>query len=227
MNKNFIRLGYLLTLVFIISAWWIGAKTIQENQPLSSGLGYYAQDSARAEQYLVKDFQFMAQDSHIITRQRFENKIWLTDFFFSTCEGICPIMNMNLAAVQDSFALDTHVLFLSHTVDPETDDVPKLKAYAEKHRALKNRWYFVTGEANVIYDLARTSYFSATPKDSSFGEDFVHSQLICLIDPHLHIRGYYDGTSGKDILKLVQDIRKLKIEYELYEKPKKKFLGIF
>lgn len=80
MNKNFIRLGYLLTLVFIISAWWIGAKTIQENQPLSSGLGYYAQDSARAEQYLVKDFQFMAQDSHIITRQRFENKIWLTDF---------------------------------------------------------------------------------------------------------------------------------------------------
>jgi protein SCO1/2 len=225
MSKNFIRLAYGLTVLALIAAWWIGVKIIEGAQPLSSGLGYYAKDTTTAMNYLVRDFAFYDQESQLITRKNFENKIWLTDFFFSTCEGICPIMNMNLAAIQDSFASDTNLLILSHTVDPETDDVATLKAYAEKHRAIKNKWHFVTGEAATIYDLARTSYFAATPKDSTHGEDFVHSQLICLIDPHLHIRGYYDGTSGKDMLKLVKDIRLLEIEYEMVKK--EKWLGVF
>lgn len=218
MEKNLIRLAYIFTALFIIGAWWYGVKIIESAQPLSSGLGYYAKDTTTAMQYIVRDFEFYDQDSTRITRKNFENKIWLTDFFFTTCEGICPIMNMNLAKIQDSFQKDTHILFLSHTVDPETDNTEVLKAYAVKHNAIKNKWHFVTGEASKIYDLARNSYFVATPKDSTHGEDFVHSQLICLIDPHLHIRGYYDGTSGKDMQKLVRDIRLLKIEYELNKK---------
>jgi protein SCO1/2 len=78
---------------------------------------------------------------------------------------------------------------------------------------IRNKWHFVTGREEDIYELARKSYFVATPKDSTLNEDFVHSQLICLIDPHLHIRGYYDGTNGKDVKKLIEDIQKLKTEY--------------
>lgn len=226
-NKNIIRLGYFLTILFIIAAWYYGAMIIQGNQPLSSGLGYYAKDTSTAQSYIVRDFSFYNQDSQQITRQNFENKIWVTEFFFTTCEGICPIMNIHLAKVQDSFATDTNVLFLSHTVDPQTDDIPTLKAYAEKHKAIKNKWHFVTGKSEIIYDLARTSYFVATPKDSSLNEDFVHSQLLCLVDPHLHIRGYYDGTNGKDIQRLIGDIRLLEIEYEMNKTERKKIFGIF
>jgi protein SCO1 len=214
MSKLTIRFFYGLTFLFIILAWWYGAQFIKEQQPLQSGLPYYGKDTSRAHEYMVRDFSFYNQDSVLITRQNFENKIWVSEFFFATCEGICPVMNMNLARIQDSFKSDTNLMFLSHTVDPETDDIARLKVYAEKHHYIKDKWHFVTGNAKTIYDLARTSYFSATPKDSSLGEDFVHSQLMCLVDPHLHIRGYYDGTNEKDMRNLIRDIRLLEIEYE-------------
>lgn len=195
--------------------WYYGAQIIQSNQPRPSGLGYYSNDTFHSEEYQVREFEFQNQYAEWISRRQFENKIWISEFFFTTCEGICPIMNSHLAMIQDIFRGDSTVRFLSHTVDPETDNVETLKSYAQRHRAEKGQWHFVTGKKEEIYDLARTSYFSATPKDSTLGEDFVHSQLFCLIDPHLHIRGYYDGTSGKDIQKLIGDIRKLQQEYEL------------
>lgn len=214
MSKTSIRLCYALTLIFILFSWWYGAQYIKEQQPLHSGLPYFGNDTIRTHDYKVKKFEFLNQDSQLITRLDFENKIWVSEFFFSTCDGICPVMNMNLARIQDSFRSDTNVLFLSHTVDPTTDDVTQLKSYADRHNYIKGKWHFVTGKEAVIYDLARTSYFSATPRDSSLGEDFVHSQLMCLVDPHLHIRGYYDGTNTKDMKNLVRDIRLLEIEYE-------------
>lgn len=215
MNKTTIRIVYGLLALFIIAMWYYGALLIQDHQPRPSGLPYYSSDTFHSEEYQVKAFEFYNQDSVLINRRKFENKIWISDFFFSTCEGICPIMTSNLAIVQDSFREDTNVLILSHTVDPETDNVSVLNDYADRFGAIRNKWHFVTGDKEKIYDLARTSYFSATPKDSSLGEDFVHSQLICLIDPHLHIRGYYDGTNGKDIQKLIRDIRLLEAEFEL------------
>jgi protein SCO1/2 len=205
--------------------WYYAALMIKDNQPRPSHLPYYSKDTFHSEEYKVKEFAFYNQDSQLVTRNNFANKIWVSEFFFSTCEGICPIMNSNLSIVQDSFANDSSILFLSHTVDPETDKVAVLKAYADRFHAIKNKWHFVTGDKEEIYNLARTSYFSATPKDSSLKEDFVHSQLLCLIDPHLHIRGYYDGTNGKSIAKLIRDIRLLEAEYELDNR--KKVFDIF
>lgn len=218
--KTTIKIFYGLTILFMIGAWWYGAQFIKEQQPLHSGLPYFGRDTTNTHDYLVKDFSFYNQDSQLITRRDFENKVWVSEFFFSTCDGICPVMNMNLAKIQDSFKSDTNVLFLSHTVDPETDDIARLKAYAVKHNYIKGKWHFVTGKAETIYDLARTSYLSATPKDSSMEEDFVHSQLMCLVDPHIHIRGYYDGTNTKDMKNLVRDIRLLEIEYEKVHREK-------
>lgn len=203
----------ICTPIIIVIAWWYLAKMIESNTPFNSGLNYYGSDSTRADQYKVKEFTFINQHKDTITRAKFENKIWVTDFFFATCEGICPIMNANLKMVHDTFKYNNNILFLSHTVDPETDTYEMLLKYADKHGAIKGKWDFVTGKSEEIYNAARTSYFVATPKDSSLKEDFVHSQLLCLVDPHLHIRGYYDGTNGKDVLKLIQDIRLLMKEY--------------
>jgi len=203
------------TLLFFIGGWWLAAKKLQENAPYQSGLPYYGYRSTDAISYHVSPFSLLDQDSAVLTRETFEDNIWITDFFFSTCDGICPKMNANMMALQDSLAKDTHVLFLSHTVDPETDHPSVLKKYAERHHAIKGKWYFVTGQKETLYDLARNSYFIAGPKDSTTTaqEDFVHSQLFALIDPHLHIRGYYDGTNTKDMSKLIKDIRQLQLEY--------------
>ena len=219
MNKTTIRVIYLAVILFIIGMWYYGAKIIQDHQPRPSGLGYYSQDTFHAEEYQVRDFEMNNQYHEKINRRIFENKIWVADFFFTTCEGICPIMSSNLTIVQDSFRSDTNVLILSHTVDPDYDTEAILKSYADRHGAIQDKWHFVTGDKATIYDLARTSYFSATPKDTSYGEDFVHSQLIALIDPHLHIRGYYDGTNQRDIYKLIRDIRRLEAEYDMDGRP--------
>lgn len=203
----------ILFLIFV-GVWWTLVQIIQENQPLSSGLPYYGPDTTNAHKYLVRDFQFTDQNGKLVKRADFENKIWVTDFFFTTCDGICPIMSNSLSIIQDSFKNDTNVLILSHTVDPEYDNVDILREYANRYGVIDKKWRLVTGLKDSIYDYARTSYFVATPKDSSIGEDFVHSQLICLIDPHLHIRGYYDGTNQNDVNKLIQSIKWLEIEYE-------------
>ena len=207
------RILAILTPLVIIGAWWYLVGVIETNTPFNSGLNYYGADSTHSEQYKVSDFSYINQYQDTISRAKFENKIWVTDFFFTTCDGICPIMNANLKLVHDTFIDNPNILFLSHTVDPETDTYELLKKYADRHGAKKDKWDFVTGASEDIYKAARTSYFVATPRDTSMKEDFVHSQLLCLVDPHLHIRGYYDGTNGKDMIKLIRDIRLLIKEY--------------
>ena len=213
MLNKFLKVFASLVVIFIIAAWWYMAQEIKKNTPYQSALPYYGADTNTAESYTVEKFQFINQYGDTISRKTFENKIWVTDFFFTTCEGICPIMSKNLVKVQDSFKKNSNIMILSHTVDPQYDNQQILFDYAQKHNAIKDKWHFVTGDASKIYYLARHSYFVATPEDSAYGEDFVHSQLIALIDPHLHIRGFYDGTNGKDILKLIRDIKELQKEY--------------
>jgi protein SCO1/2 len=213
MLNKFLKIFASLVVIFIIAAWWYMAQEIKKNTPYQSALPYYGADTNTAESYMVEKFQFVNQYGDSVSRKTFENKIWVTDFFFTTCEGICPIMSKNLVKVQDSFKNNPNIKILSHTVDPQYDNQQVLFEYAQKHQAIKGKWHFVTGEASKIYHLARYSYFVATPQDSTYGEDFVHSQLIALIDPHLHIRGYYDGTNGKDMIKLIQDIKELQKEY--------------
>lgn len=227
MNTKTIRIIYGVVILIIIAFWWYGKNIIEDNQPRPSGLGYWGADTFHANEYRVKEFEFYNQDSQPVTRKNFDNKVWVTDFFFTTCEGICPVMSSNLAIIQDSFRKDTNVKILSHTVDPNTDNVSVLKQYAIRHQAASGQWHFVTGKSEAIYDLARTSYFVATPKDSSLAEDFVHSQLICLVDPHNHIRGYYDGTNGKDMKKLIVDIKKLLAEYDIDGRRKTKIIFPF
>ncbi len=161
----------------------------------------------------IPAFSFTDQNGEIITEKRFSNKIYVTDFFFTACPGICKKLTSNLSLVQKEFVNDTNVLLLSHSVTPETDDPVRLKRYANNFGAITNKWFLVTGDRNEIYSIARNAYFA----DEDLGQkrsanDFLHTENILLIDKHKRIRGVYKGTSDLQIKDLMNDIKVLELE---------------
>jgi protein SCO1 len=165
--------------------------------------------------HTVPDFKFINYDSDTVTNQVTKNKIYVADFFFTTCPGICPKMSNQLKRVQEAFIDNPDVLILSHTVDPENDTIAQLKAYAEKYKAIKGKWFFLTGEKQKLYDLAQKGYFiSALEDDSYTGTDrFIHSDKLILVDKQKHVRGVYNGTDSKEVDRLVMEIKVLISEY--------------
>jgi protein SCO1/2 len=179
-----------------------------------SALPYFGPKNIDAQNYTISDFSFINQDSQLIHLQNYSGKIWIVDYFFTTCEGICPIMKTNMHKILDSFKNDDEVMFLSHTVQPEYDSVSILKKFSSQYGDIKNKWNFVTGDKSDLYKRARDVYFIAEPTDALIEEDFVHSQLFVLIDKNAHIRGFYDGTNTDSVSKLIRDIKLLKNEYK-------------
>ena len=163
--------------------------------------------------HVIPDFRFTNQDGKTITRRDFDNKITAVDFFFTSCPGICKKLTSGMNEVQSVFRDDKNVILLSHSVTPERDSVPVLKAYATEHGALSGKWQFVTGDRNAIYNIARTAYFA--DEDMGWKQDsstFLHTENVLLIDKHHHIRGVYKGTLPLQIVDLISDIKKLEIE---------------
>ena len=161
--------------------------------------------------HTIADFSLVNQNGKTITQADYENKIYVADFFFTTCQTICPIMTDNMVIIQEKLKNDNQVLLLSHTVTPEIDDVPQLKKYAVKKGVNDAKWNLVTGDKKEIYDLARKSYLAA--KDVPFSDnDLVHTENFVLVDKKKRIRGFYDGTDSESIEKLLDDIRILKQE---------------
>lgn len=165
--------------------------------------------------HTIGDFKLTNQLGQTITPKTFENKIYVADFIFTTCEGICPAMTGNLAGVYNDFLEDEEVMFISHSVTPEKDSVPVLKAFAEKFKVEKHdKWYFTTGPRKHIYELARMHYFAATDSGDGGPNDFVHTENLVLVDKEKRLRGFYDGTDYDEIDRLKADIVRLKEEYE-------------
>lgn len=162
----------------------------------------------------IKDFSLTDQNAATVTLRDAKGKVILADFFFTTCGSICPKMSTQMARVQDAYKGDDRLLLLSHSVTPETDSVPLLKAYGERYGADPAHWRLMTGDRKQIYDLARTSYFACTDEGDGGPDDFVHTENLVLVDTLLRIRGFYDGTSPKDVDRAIADIAKL-----LAEKP--------
>ena len=161
----------------------------------------------------ITDFNLVNQLGDSITQKTFEDKIYITDFFFTTCPGICLKMTGNMVKVQEAFKDDPEVLLLSHSVTPSIDSVPVLKNYAEKNGVMDNKWHLVTGDRTEIYDLGRNQYFVendlGVPKDIN---DFLHTENFLLIDKNKHIRGIYNGLNRSSIAQLITDIKALKLE---------------
>ncbi|MFV8364044.1 SCO family protein [Flavobacterium sp. ZT3P35] len=156
--------------------------------------------------HTIADFSFTNQNGKTITQKDYEGKIYVADFFFTTCGSICPKMTTNLSDIQKAFANNPKVKLLSFTVFPETDSVPILKAYAKKNLVNDTKWNLVTGDKKEIYTLARKSYLAVKLGKPSELYDMVHTENFVLVDTKKRVRGFYDGTNKDDIKRLIEDI---------------------
>ncbi|WP_366141944.1 SCO family protein [uncultured Aquimarina sp.] len=165
------------------------------------------------EFHVIPNFTLINQLGDTITNKTFENKIYITDFFFTTCPGICPKMTANMSKLQKEFKDDSAILLLSHSVTPEYDSVPVLQEYAKEKQINPNKWHLVTGDRKQIYDLGRNYYFVEEDLGVEKNEDdFLHTENFLLIDKNKHIRGIYNGLNRASIAQLIIDVNTLKSE---------------
>jgi protein SCO1/2 len=162
----------------------------------------------------IADFELYNQNGDTITQDFYEGKIYVADFFFTTCISICPIMTDNMLKIQDQIKDDPEVFLLSHTVIPRTDTVAQLKRYALEKGVMDSKWNLVTGDKKQIYDLARKSYLASKSNGDGGPYDMIHTENFVLVDKEKRIRGFYDGTQSKAIADLMSDIKILKSEYQ-------------
>ncbi|GGW90330.1 SCO family protein [Salegentibacter mishustinae] len=163
--------------------------------------------------HTVKDFELINQNGDTITQDYYKDKIYVADFFFTTCLTICPVMTDHMLKIQEKIKDDPEVLLLSHTVFPKTDSVPVLKAYAEEKGVMDKKWNLVTGDKKHIYELARKSYLASKSNGDGGPYDMIHTENFVLVDKEKRIRGFYDGTDAEAIENLMHDIKVLKREY--------------
>jgi len=160
----------------------------------------------------IADFSLINQNGKTITQNDYNGKIYVADFFFTTCQTICPVMTDNMAVIQQRLKNDSEVMLLSHTVTPEIDSVPQLKKYALEKGVDDTKWNLVTGDKKEIYRLARKSYLAVKTDGNGDEYDMIHTENFILVDTKKRIRGFYDGTKEKDIEQLLKDIAILKKE---------------
>lgn len=165
--------------------------------------------------HTIPDFKLINQNGDTITQAAYKGKIYVADFFYTTCPSFCPILTANMKKVQDKYKDDDEIKLLSHSVTPKIDSVAQLKKYAEKKGVDDDKWNLVTGPKKEIYDLARKSYFVA--KDGGGNGpgaggkyDMIHTENLALIDEEKRIRGFYDGTDDDEVQDLLDDIKTLK-----------------
>ena len=163
--------------------------------------------------HTIADFKLINQNGDVITQEDYKDKIYVADFFFTTCQTICPIMTDQMHRIQEEILDDDDVLLLSHSVTPEIDSVEQLKRYAIEKGVKDHKWNLVTGDRKQIYDLARKSYL-VVKHDGSEDYGMVHTENFALIDKDRQIRGLYNGISPTSVDSLLQDIKKLKKEYQ-------------
>lgn len=161
----------------------------------------------------IADFEFTNQNGKTITQDDYKDKIYVADFFFTTCPTICPIMTKNMANIQDAILDDDEVLLLSHSVTPVIDSVPQLKKYALEKGVVDSKWNLVTGDKKQIYEMARKSYLAVKTDGDGGPYDMIHTENFILVDKERRIRGFYDGTNPEEISKLLQDLKILKDSY--------------
>ena len=163
--------------------------------------------------HTIADFSLTNQNGEIITQADYQDKIYIADFFFTTCPSICPVMTKNMAEIQNEIKDDLEVLLLSHSVTPEIDSVAQLKKYALEKGVNDQKWNLVTGDKKDIYDLARKSYLAVKTDGDGGPFDMIHTENFILVDKERRIRGFYDGTKKEDIDKLMEDLAVLKASY--------------
>jgi len=164
--------------------------------------------------HTIAEFRFVNQDSTIITNESLQDKIYVADFFFTSCPTICPIMKTQMLRIYDKFEGNDEFAIVSHSIDPEYDTVGLLKDYAERLGVKSKNWHFLTGEKEDIYELGQTSYMVTAAEDSDAPGGYIHDGAFLLVDKQRRIRGVYDGTKEEQVDQLMIDIERLLKEYQ-------------
>lgn len=163
--------------------------------------------------HTIANFSLTNQNGKTITQEDYKDKIYIADFFFTTCPSICPIMTKNMEGIQQQILEDDDIMLLSHSVTPLRDSVSQLKKYALEKGVLDRKWNLVTGDKKQIYELARKSYFAVLNEGDGGEFDMIHTENFILVDKERRIRGTYDGTSTEEMEKLLEDLEILKRAY--------------
>ncbi|MHB8402611.1 MAG: SCO family protein [Bacteroidia bacterium] len=212
MRRNKTAVGFLLGVFVLFSC---GQKKAAEKKLLLPVYGEKTVSAAGDTIYhSIKDFSLLNQYKEIVSQEITKNKIYVANFFFATCDNICPTMNHQLIRVQQAEKDNPDFLLLSHTVNPMHDTAEVLLEYAGKYGAIKNKWHFLTGEKKVIYNIAKQDYLVNAVQDDGTPEGFIHSEALLLVDKQHRIRGIYDGTDSLQVNKLISDITILKTEMQ-------------
>ena len=164
----------------------------------------------KSENHTVLDFSLINQNGENINQDIYKDKIYVTDFFFTRCGSVCPIMTDNMAKIQKEFLNDDDIMLLSLSVTPDIDSIPTLRKYADDKGVIDAKWNVTTGNKKHIYELARKSYFAVVEQGDGGLQDFIHTPNFILIDKKKQIRGIYDGTNDDDIKRIIEDIKTLK-----------------
>ncbi len=171
-------------------------------------------DDQSVKNHRIATFEFINQDGDTINEKTFDGKIYIADFFFTSCPGICRGLTKNLAKVQEAFLNDDEVLLLSHSVTPEIDSIGVLKKYAKANAVQSGKWHLITGNRKAIYAIARNSYFADEDLDlQNLENEFLHTENFYLVDKDRRIRGVYKGTFPTEVNRLIEDVEILKKEY--------------
>ena len=217
-KRDFISVGFILVFsTATISLFYTILKPIETlpiYQPAEVNEKLVDSSIIHVSKYhKISDFILTNQNGKEITQADYKDKIYVADFFFTTCQDICPVMTKNMYELQEELKNDHEILLLSHTVIPEVDTVKRLKEYAIENNVDDSKWNLVTGDKKQIYELARKSYLAV--EDSNFNEfDMIHTENFMLIDKEKQIRGFYDGTNSEEINRLLKDIEILKQSYK-------------
>ncbi len=216
---NYYWLLILIPTLFL--AWFLFNKN--EQKPLRT-LPYFGKKKSMNDgdttYHTVKPFMFIDQYNEKVTEETVKNKIYVTDFFFTTCQSICPIMSNQLERVYKTFYNNKDIMILSHTVEPEVDSVHVMMDYAKLHGVKNKQWLFLTGDKKHLYDMARQSYLLNAEEGNGEEDDFIHTQNFALVDKEKHLRGFYEGTDSVEVTRLITDIKLLLEEYDYKEKHK-------
>jgi protein SCO1 len=212
LSKNYIIL--FVTLFICLGS----CKQIEQKATTISSLPYFNSANFTPEwnekNHKIPEFSFVNQNGETVTNKTYEGKIYVADFFFTTCPGICPKLTKNMNAIQDLYASDNNVMLLSHSVMPWVDTVEKLKIYAEENHVNNLKWNLVTGDKDALYDIARNGYFADEDfKKTGDKDEFIHTENFILVDKEGYIRGVYNGTIEIEIERLKRHIKILKEDY--------------
>ena len=214
---------FLMTLAIIsavILTLFYNALKSQEKLPIyqPAMVNYELVDSSLQhikKYHKIAPFSLINQNGLNITDNDYSNKIYVADFFFTTCPSICPKMTANMGLIQEDIRTDNQVLLLSFSVTPEIDSVAQLKRYAIEKGVIDSKWNLLTGDKTEIYELARKSYLAVKTSGDGGEHDMIHTENFILVDPEQRIRGFYDGTDTTAMDELLSDIRVLQEEYPL------------